>query len=120
MKDIHKNLEPKEFSRPESGLITIRVCADSGLLPTSLCTHTINEVFLTGTEPRKACDVHPYENERDQELLRRMQNSILIEDIPLYEMNLPSLGNLQILQDMNALPGNGGDYAPDNENPLLD
>ena len=117
MQAIHKNLEPREFDKPETGLITMRVCADSGLLPTNLCPRTINEVFLSGTEPRKPCDVHPFENERDDELIRKMQGLILLEDVPVNQMNFPD-----ILAPLPGSAGNSGNQgaSSDNENPLLD
>ncbi|MBI9104756.1 MAG: PBP1A family penicillin-binding protein [Spirochaetales bacterium] len=125
MKKIHKNLEPIEFTKPETGLITMRVCSESGLLPTNECPSTVNELFLTGTEPRRACDVHPFENQRDEELLRKMQSSILIEDIPLFEMNLPTIPDLDIPGFENYSNSNNGrtdfdDNGDDNYNPLLD
>jgi len=103
----------------------MKVCSESGLLPTNECPRTVNEIFLTGMEPRRACDVHPFENERDEELLRKMQSSILIEDIPLFEMNLPTISDLNIpgigiYSGSNNSYNNSSDNGNDNYNPLLD
>lgn len=63
MVEVHKNLPPAEFVRPE-GLVRVNVCMDSGLLPSELCSHDqrgsriIGEYFVRGTEPTTFCDVH--------------------------------------------------------------
>ena len=39
MQEIHENLQPRQFTRPADGrLVTVTVCADSGLLAGPLCT----------------------------------------------------------------------------------
>jgi len=48
---------PGEFDIPD-GLVTIEICADSGLLPTELCQHRRSETFILGTEPREQCHMH--------------------------------------------------------------
>ncbi len=63
MAEVHKNLPPAQFERPE-GLLRMNVCADSGLLPTDLCaldprgSRVISEYFVRGTEPSTFCDAH--------------------------------------------------------------
>jgi penicillin-binding protein 1A len=63
MTEVHKNLPPAQFERPE-GLVRVNVCADSGLLPSDLCSHdqrgsrVISEYFVRGTEPNTFCDIH--------------------------------------------------------------
>jgi membrane carboxypeptidase/penicillin-binding protein len=46
-----------EFVQPD-GLVEVQVCALSGQLPGSDCPHRVTELFLDGTEPTEACDMH--------------------------------------------------------------
>lgn len=60
---IHEGLESKTTFEQPSGIVTANVCSQSGLLPSSLCSHdprhTIkSEIFVQGTVPTKTCDVH--------------------------------------------------------------
>jgi len=63
MSKVHEDLEVKEFERP-SGIISVAVCADSGMLPTELCkndrrgSRVRTEIFASGTAPTKACTMH--------------------------------------------------------------
>lgn len=64
MTKAHEGLEPKtSFDKPDN-IVTVKVCTQSGKLPTELCTldprgSTIrSEIFVKGTEPRERCDVH--------------------------------------------------------------
>ncbi|TFG64691.1 MAG: PBP1A family penicillin-binding protein [Spirochaetales bacterium] len=84
MKQIHKGLEIKQFNKPESGLAEMSVCNISGEIPTPECDQGVHkEIFLTGTEPRQFCTIHKFENDRNQELLQRLQKSLLTEDYTL-------------------------------------
>jgi penicillin-binding protein 1C len=49
--------KPADFTKPAQ-LTEIDVCAQSGQLPTDLCSQTIQEVFIPGTEPGSRCTVH--------------------------------------------------------------
>lgn len=52
MKEVHKNLPPREFERP-SGLVEVTVTANSGALPTeNYRGRTMTELFIAGTEPK--------------------------------------------------------------------
>jgi penicillin-binding protein 1A len=84
MERVHRNMPAKEFSRPETGLVEMEVCSVSGLLPTEYChegTHT--EIFLAGTEPKRFCDIHEYEQQRTDMLVQRLQDSMLGTDLDL-------------------------------------
>jgi penicillin-binding protein 1C len=48
---------PADFKKP-ADIRVIDVCAQSGQLPTDLCSQTIREVFIPGTEPGAWCTVH--------------------------------------------------------------
>ncbi len=56
MKNVHKNLDKKRFTKPD-GVVTATVCKDSGKLATKQCTKTYTEYFTKGNVP-KACDGH--------------------------------------------------------------
>ena len=118
MKQIHANLEPKDFKRPETGLVTAMVCKISGQLPTKACTDgTIEEIFLAGTEPKTPCEYHEWKEERDDVLLKRIQDNMI-------RIELPDLN----LRDIERDSSKGKDKTPlltnpissDSENPLLD
>lgn len=63
MSKVHEGLESKTFTRP-SGIVSVQVCADSGKLPTELCTHdergsrVVTALFVEGTQPTEECDMH--------------------------------------------------------------
>ncbi len=115
MKRIHQGLPLREFVRPSTGLIERKVCAVSGLLPTEFCTDgTRLETFIVGTEPTRSCEMHKQLYERDQELLLRLQDTLMMESIPdsYAPLTLPDY-NFQ----------NGGSFPEiqsDSVNPLLD
>ena len=52
-----KDRPPASFSRPD-GLVEVQVCALSGQLPSRSCPHRRQELFIAGTEPAEACDIH--------------------------------------------------------------
>ncbi|MDR1030212.1 MAG: PBP1A family penicillin-binding protein [Treponema sp.] len=59
MQEIHQGLPMKDFVRPTSGIIDVRVCAKSGLLLTPDCKEgEIVLPFLEGTQPLQTCDLH--------------------------------------------------------------
>ena len=81
MKQIHKDLPSREFSVPESGIISRQVCAVSGSLPTEMCTDGVaEEVFVIGTEPKELCAYHSTKSDVDQLLIRRMGDRLRFKD----------------------------------------
>lgn len=54
---FHTYHEAKPFTSP-SGLVSVRVCADSGQLAGPACPRPRSEVFLAGTQPRVQCQLH--------------------------------------------------------------
>ena len=56
MKDVHKGLEGKRFKKPD-GIVTAKICLQTGSLATSNCKSTYTEYFAAGTVP-KECDGH--------------------------------------------------------------
>ncbi len=81
MKAIDKNLPRKDFIMPESGLVRLKVDAESGLLPTSFSKKVIDELFIAGTEPRRFDTLQNYRDTRDAELVRKLQESALIQSL---------------------------------------
>ena len=64
METIHRGLPYKDFIRPQSGLVDVKVCAKSGLLPTEYCDEgLINLVFYEGTQPHQYCDLHQFSSQ---------------------------------------------------------
>jgi penicillin-binding protein 1A len=59
MIEAHQGLPPRNFPVP-SGIITKKVCGESGLLATDSCPRKVlyTEVFVRGTEPNQDCDIH--------------------------------------------------------------
>ena len=56
MRDVHKNLATKRFEKP-SGVVTAKICKQSGKLATDKCKDTYWEYFVSGTVP-SACEGH--------------------------------------------------------------
>ena len=73
MRDIHKGLPYKDFPRPQSGLVSVGVCAVSGLLPTEHCNEgTVNLLYLEGTQPTAYCDIHKDSSKDALDLLSKI------------------------------------------------
>ncbi|CAN4048005.1 Endolytic murein transglycosylase, partial [Dysosmobacter welbionis] len=64
MEKVHADLPDKSFNRPSSGLTTVSVCADSGMLATDACRadsrgdRTVSYEVAVGTEPTTKCTLH--------------------------------------------------------------
>lgn len=64
MEKVHADLPDKSFDRPSTGLTTVYVCADSGLLCTEAChadprgDRQVAYTVATGTEPTEQCTLH--------------------------------------------------------------
>jgi penicillin-binding protein 1A len=56
MRAVHANLPSKSFTKP-SGVVTAKICLDSGDVATESCTRTETEYFVKGTVP-SACEAH--------------------------------------------------------------
>lgn len=60
---VHEGLESKtSFPRPE-GIVSVNICTQSGMLPTSLCSSdprgvVRSEIFVNGTQPKDSCEMH--------------------------------------------------------------
>ncbi len=65
MQKVHEDLPNKQFSTPSTGLETVEVCTDSGLLPTDACradvrgsAHVQTVTVAAGTAPTEYCNLH--------------------------------------------------------------
>ena len=64
MQEVHKGLENKSFAVPESGLMEVNVCMDSGMLAGENCKHDLRGSRVTtvevaaGTAPQETCTMH--------------------------------------------------------------
>ncbi len=76
MRDIHKGLPPKSFERPETGIVEVEICSESGKIPTDACPNSYSEVFLAGTEPTEFCDYHTYTAETKEQSVDKLMGSI--------------------------------------------
>jgi penicillin-binding protein 1A len=77
MKDVHKSLPARPFSRPETGLVGVEVSATSGLLPTAYTKRTIKEIFLAGTEPKTFDEIDEYNANRAEAIEQNLRNSLI-------------------------------------------
>jgi len=57
MIEAHRGIPAKDFSMPP-GIVKVTVCSESGQLPGPRCPHVVEEVFRTGDEPKKVCEIH--------------------------------------------------------------
>jgi penicillin-binding protein 1A len=77
MKEAHRGLEPRDFVRPQTGLVEAEVCALSGQLPGDFCTDgTERMIFLEGTQPREICSYHSYSTTQAQSGLDIIQGTL--------------------------------------------
>jgi penicillin-binding protein 1A len=96
------------------------------MLPTKLCPDTVEEIFIAGTQPNQLCTIHSFEQERDDELVRRLQDTLLIEDFNIESDSIFSDIELPSFDSYLDFTGTGedgvegtGQNSPD-FNPLLD
>jgi len=117
MKEIQKDLPPRSFEQPESGIIQRKVCSVSGMLPTEECPEVIDELFITGTEPEEFCTFHPRKEELEAAQLQRLTERFGLSDRSRLEALLlppPAAENGGLLQT-----GNTGEAPAERENPLM-
>ena len=70
MRDIHKGLPYKDFPEAQGGLVSVRVCAVSGELPTEFCRDgTVDLLYLDGTQPVSPCTIHKDDSQSTNNLL---------------------------------------------------
>ena len=122
-----KTMEPGRplyFERPATGLIEVTVNARSGLLPSGAAgEEIIQEIFLTGTDPKERDGLLAYESDRKSEIVDNLRQAMRRVDAG------PALG--LVFEPLTAgdvapplVPGGtgsaGGRPPPRGTNPLLD
>jgi penicillin-binding protein 1B len=60
MKDALAGRSSPSFSVPD-GVSFVEIDRDTGQMATPTCPRVINEVFLAGTEPLVACELHRFQ-----------------------------------------------------------
>jgi len=90
MRAVHQNLDVVDFPRPETGLVEMNIDSETGQKPTEYSTaEVIQEIFLAGTEPRSGGeDILKYKYQRDQELIETMQDTLMVEILPLDDLDI--------------------------------
>jgi penicillin-binding protein 1A len=131
MQEIHQGLPMKDFVRPSSGIIDVRVCAKSGLLLTPDCNEgEIVLPFLEGTQPLQSCDLHG--NPQGIPLGDVREYITLEDDALLSHLKMPTIP-LNLLDELptrestdpanpvfDTVPGPGYEFELPSYNPLLD
>jgi penicillin-binding protein 1A len=91
MRDIHKNLPVKRFTRPDSGLVDAVVSSTSGLLPGPGTRKTRKEIFLAGTQPTTFDTMDQEESDKTTSVLDQLRQSLLGTDLGGDSVQLPPL-----------------------------
>lgn len=81
MYDIHQGLAPRGFEEPNGGLVHVPICTLSGKIPTTSCPSTKEEIFLSGTEPKTQCDIHPFQENLQIQKTDQMKSNFGLEGI---------------------------------------
>ncbi len=79
MKHADTGLPVIKFTKPATGLVTVRVDCNSGKLPTKYSSCTKDEIFIAGTEPRRFDTLSEYDVSRDSNVVSKLQNSAIIQ-----------------------------------------
>lgn len=59
MQKIHEGLPYKDFERPSTGVMAVKICTESGKLPTDDCGKDTTVLwYLSGTQPTEYCEKH--------------------------------------------------------------
>lgn len=114
MSDIHRGLPPRDFTRPQAGLIDVSICAVSGLLPTEYCDEgTETLVFYEGTQPRQYCDLHQFKTEQAEKGIRRLgeQQDIIGGGNIDSSLNFDPSNLDALLRSLEPSAGSGGQPA---------
>jgi penicillin-binding protein 1A len=54
----HEDIPRSDFAVPDQEMVTLRICAESGLRANSSCPHVVKQSFVKGTQPKRYCDIH--------------------------------------------------------------
>jgi hypothetical protein len=77
MKTIHKDLAPIKFPKPATGLYSMNVDAETGLLPSGEPGEkVITEIFLEGSGPTEVSNLARFRQLRDEALSSNIQGAL--------------------------------------------
>lgn len=112
MEQIHRGLPFKDFVRPQTGLIDVKVCAVSGLLPTEYCDEgTVTLTFYEGTQPRTYCDLHQLKTQQAESVIRGLSSQLELLGGGRVDSSLDT-GAIDLdalLRSLDQSPGGAGD-----------
>ncbi|MFP4363277.1 MAG: penicillin-binding protein 1A [Spirochaetia bacterium] len=127
MEEAHQDLPYREFQRPEEGLVEVSVCRTSGMLPTESCNDgIITELFIEGTEPREFCELHEFEQERNQQVVSSIYSDLFAVNVQIENPGSLDAGDLNSMltspPDEFEFQGENEDSDTEDEltNPWLD
>jgi penicillin-binding protein 1A len=113
MQEIHRNIEPKEFAKPATGLSFFDVSSLSGLLPTakhySQGLIKGSEIFITGTEPKEFDTLLADLEERNEQTSMAIMNSLNtfnlnnIDSSSGFDLSIPLVDD--VFRDVDYQPG---------------
>lgn len=58
MNKAHENIPRSDFAVPDQEMVSLKICADSGLRANSSCPNEVKQSFVKGTQPKQYCDIH--------------------------------------------------------------
>jgi penicillin-binding protein 1A len=114
MREIHRGLPRRTFSRPSSGIVDVGVCMKSGQLRTANCNEgEIYLPFLEGTQPSQYCEIHRGTSPHQPRIpvtstqYGNYDNSF-IGDLPMPRLDLDALPELRETQSQSRRNQNRG------------
>ncbi len=123
MNIIHKDKEPRQFEKPDTGIISRTVCAKSGdLYNEGVCTDGKKTLYyLSGTEPKTLCTYH-YKIKDSDDFTKEQLEKIepLVESVTA-PGDLPDLSHWGIELGIDDSDSSGYDSGTiSDDNPFLD
>jgi penicillin-binding protein 1A len=94
MREVHSGLPARDFIRPDSGLVDVKVCAKSGQLLTPACNQgEVSLTFLDSNRPTDYCTVHSAAQNYSTVALEAMRTtaSIASDDSFVRSLKMPTL-----------------------------
>ncbi len=113
MAEANKGLSYRDFAKPESGVVSMKVCSVSGHIPTEACgNEVITAYYLAGTEPTETCEYHS-NNVGKMLALQRLETEKILSGYSFTELeNDDSLSlDLTFLTDESALNSSSTDFV---------
>lgn len=81
-----QNYTNTKFKKPD-GIVTLEICAKTGLLPSAACTEVFEENFLAGSEPTTGCKYCGHEDEESEDYeMRDIPSELLKKRKPGYNI----------------------------------